>query len=134
MSEQESGTHGAAEDDLLKKEFSREEHAGRWTRGEDWREPDMPDEDEPDADRALEGSLGAQLAGVEDWDAIELRSDLARHLDRTAFPGTPERLTLVLAEHQAEQRLQDLIASLPADATFGSLAELLSALGLPVEH
>jgi hypothetical protein len=134
MSEQESGTHGAQEDDKLKEEFRSEQRAGRWARGEDWREPDMPDEDEPDAERALGGSLGAQFAGLEDWDAIELRSDLARHLDRTAFPGTPEHLAQVLAGHQAEQRLQDLVASLPADVTFGNLAELLSALGLPVEY
>jgi hypothetical protein len=133
MSEQESGTHGAHEDDLLKKEFRSELEARRWTRGEDWREPDMPDEDEPDADRALTGSLGAQMAG-EDWDAIELRSDLARHLDRTAFPGTRDHLVSVLEAHQAEQRLQDLIASLPARSRFASLAELLTALGLPVEH
>lgn len=134
MSEQESGTHGAQEDDLLKKEFRSEREAGRWTRGEDWREPDMPDEDEPEADRALGGSAGAPLADVEDWDAIELRSDLARHLDRTAFPGTREHLAEVLAAHQAQQRLQDLVASLPAKARFTSLAELLAALGLPVEH
>jgi hypothetical protein len=134
MSEQESGTHGAPEDDALEREFRSERQARRWTRGEDWREPDMPDEDEPEASRALEGSLGEQQPGVADWDAIELRSDLARHLDRTAFPGTPEHLTQVLAEHQAGQRLQDLIASLPAGTTFASLADLLVALGLPVEH
>jgi hypothetical protein len=134
MSEQESGTHGAREDDALEKEFRSEREARRWTRGEDWREPDMPDEDEPEADRALAGSLGARLAGVEDWDAIELRSDLARHLDRTAFPGTRDHLAEVLAGHQAQQQLQDLIASLPPDARFSSLAELLTALGLPVEH
>jgi hypothetical protein len=134
MSEQESGTHGAHEDDLLKKEFRSELEARRWTRGEDWREPDMPDEDEPEADRALAGSPGARLAGGQDWDAIELRSDLARHLDRTAFPGTRDHLADILAAHQAEQRLQDLIASLPARARFSSLAELLTALGLPVEH
>jgi hypothetical protein len=133
MSEQESGTHGAQHDDKLKEEFRSEQRAGS-IRGEDWREPDMPDEDEPEAERALEGSLGAQFAGVEDWDAVELRSDLARHLDRTAFPGTPEHLAQVLAGHQAEQRLQDLVASLPAGVTFGNLAELLSALGLPVDY
>lgn len=132
MSEQESGTHGPHEDDLLKKEFRSELEAR--TRGEDWREPDMPDEDEPEADRALAGSPEALLAGVEDWDAIELRSDLARHLDRTAFPGTRDHLLAVLAAHQAEQRLQDLVASLPAGSEFSSLAELLSALGLPVER
>jgi hypothetical protein len=131
MSEQESGTVGRQRDDALKHEFRTELRSGRQARGEDWREPDMPDSDEPDAGRALAGSPGAGVAG---WDEIELRSDLARHLDRTAFPGTRDHLVRVLAAHQAEQRLQDLVASLPGRSRFDSLAELLSALNLPVER
>jgi hypothetical protein len=131
MSEQESATHARHEDDALKREF-RSELQRRWAaRGEDWREPDMPDEDEPEADRALAGSADARLAGVEDRDTIELRSDLARHLDRTAFPGTRAHLLTILEAHGAEQRLHDLVASLPAGTKVASLADLLTALGLP---
>ncbi len=133
MSEQESATHGRHEDDALKREF-RSELQRRWAvRGEDWREPDMPDEDEADADRALAGSPDAGLAGVENRDAIELRSDLARHLDRTAFPGTRAHLLRILVAHHAEQRLQDLVATLPGRGSYASLGEVLTALGLPVE-
>jgi hypothetical protein len=70
----------------------------------------------------------------EDWEAIELRSDLARHLDRTAFPAARAHLLETLAAHQAEQRLLDLVSSLPDGATFASLGELLGALGLPMEE
>ncbi len=35
---------------------------------------------------APQGRPGATPPGA-DWETIELRSDLARHLDRTAFPG-----------------------------------------------
>jgi hypothetical protein len=133
MSEQESATHARHEDDALKREF-RGELQRRWAaRGEDWREPDMPDEDEPEADRALAGSADARLAGVADRDAIELRSDLARHLDRTAFPGTRAHLLRILEAHGAEQRLRDLVAALPAGTKVASLADLLAALGLPAE-
>jgi hypothetical protein len=132
MSEQESATHGRQEDDALKREFRGELERRRAVRGEDWREPDMPDEDEPEADRALAGSPEAALAG-QPREAIELRSDLARHLDRTAFPGTRAHLLKILAAHQAEQRLRDLVASLPAGTKYASLAEVLTALGLPVE-
>jgi len=132
MSEQESATHGRHEDDALKREF-RSELQRRWAaRGEDWREPDMPDEDEPEADRALAGSPET-LARTANWDAIELRSDLARHLDRTAFPGTRDHLVKILAAHSAEQRLRDLVSSLPDGMTFARFAELLTALGVPVE-
>jgi hypothetical protein len=132
MSEQESATHGRQEDDALKREFRSELQRRRATRGEDWREPDMPDDDEPEAERALAGSPDAALAG-QPREAIEVRSDLARHLDRTAFPGTRAHLLKILAAHQADQRLRDMVGSLPAGARFASLAELLTALGLPVE-
>src|SRR6266516_410602 len=92
-----------------------------------------PPEDEPEATWAPEGRPGGTPPG-ESWDTIELRSDLARHLDRTAFPATRERLLEILAAHQAEQRLLDLVSPLPEGATYASLAELLPAPGLPIEH
>ena len=133
MSDQESATHGRHEDDALKREFRSELQRRRAARGEDWREPDMPDEDEPEADRALAGSPEMRLADGTDWDAIELRSDLARHLDRNAFPGTRDHLVRILAAHNAEQRLRDLVSALPDGVTFARFTELLTALGLPVE-
>jgi hypothetical protein len=129
MSEQVSGPHGPREDDALKREVRSELEGHR----EEWREPDLPDEDELEATGALEGRFGGTPPG-EDWEAIELRSDLARHLDRTAFPATRAHLLETLAAHQAGQRLLDLVSSLPEGATFASLSELLPALGLPVEE
>src|SRR5712691_13073749 len=45
---------------------------------------------------APEGRFAGTPPG-EDWEAIELRSDLARHLDRTAFPATRAYLLETLA-------------------------------------
>ena len=133
MSEQTGGTHGPREDDALKREVRSELQAHRATRAEEWLEPEPPAEDEPEATWAPEGRPGGTPPG-ESWETIELRSDLARHLDRTAFPATRARLLEVLASHQAEQRLLDLVSPLPEDATFASLSELLHALGIPVEE
>ena len=133
MSEQESGTHGPREDEALKREVRSELQAHRATRAEEWLEPEPPGEDEPEATWAPEGRPGATPPG-EDWDTIELRSNLARHLDRTAFPATRAHLLETLTGHQAEQQLLDLVSSLPADATFASLGQVLRALGLPVEQ
>jgi hypothetical protein len=133
MSEQDSGTHGPREDDALKREVRSELQANRATRAEEWLEPEPPAEDEPEATWAPAGRPGATPPG-EDWDTIELRSNLARHLDRTAFPATRAHLLETLASHQAEQRLLGLVSSLPADATLASLGELLRALGLPIEQ
>jgi len=129
MSEQVSGTHGPREDDALKREVRSELEGHR----EEWREPDLPDEDELEATGALEGRFGGTPAG-EGWEAIELRSDLARHLDRAAFPATRAHLLEILTAYQAEERLLDLVSSLPDGTTFASLGELLRALGLPVEE
>ncbi len=129
MSEQASGTHGPREDDAIKRQDRSELQA----HGEEWPEPESSGEDEPDTTWAPEGRFAGTLPG-EDWEAIELRSDLARHLDRTAFPATRPRLLETLTQHQAEQRLLDLVSSLPDTATFASLGELLRALGLPIEE
>jgi hypothetical protein len=123
MSEQVSGTHGPAEDDAIKRQDRSELRA----HGEEWPEPESSGEDEP------EGRFAGTLPG-EDWQAIELRSDLARHLDRTAFPAARAQLLETLTAHQAEQRLLDLVSSLPDGTTFASLGELLPALGLPIEE
>ncbi|MGI9006794.1 MAG: DUF2795 domain-containing protein [Streptosporangiaceae bacterium] len=90
-------------------------------------------EDEPAATWVPEGRFAGTPHG-EDWEVIELRSDLARHLDRTAFPGTRAHLVETLAAHQADPRLLDLVSSLPDDATFASLGELFRVLGLPMEE
>ena len=126
MSEQVSGTHGPREDDAIRRRDRSELQA----HGEEWPEPESSGED---ATWAPEGRFTETLPG-EDWKTIELRSDLARHLDRTAFPVTRAHLLKTLAAHQAEQRLLDLVSSLPADARFASLGELLRVLGLPVEE
>ncbi|HKB29360.1 MAG TPA: DUF2795 domain-containing protein [Streptosporangiaceae bacterium] len=133
MSEQAGGKHGPREDDALKREVRSELEANRATRAEEWLEPEPPGEDEPEATWVLAGRPGGTPAG-EDWETIELRSDLARHLDRTAFPATRAHLLETLAAHQAEQRLLDLVSSLPGNARFASLGELLRALGLPIEE
>ena len=129
VSEQISGTHGPAEDDAIKRQDRDELRA----HGEEWPEPESSGEDEPAAVWAPEGRFAGTRPG-EDWEAIELRSDLARHLDRTAFPATRAHLLETLTAYQAEQRLLDLVSSLPDGTTFTSLGELLKALGLPIEE
>ena len=133
MTEQESGTHGARQDDALKREVHSELQAKRATRAEEWLEPEPPAEDEPEATWALTGRPGGTPPD-EDWDTIELRSTLAAHLERAAFPADRDKLLDTLTSHQAEQRLLDLVSTVPDDVTFASFGELARALGLPVEH
>jgi hypothetical protein len=129
MSEQVSGTHGPREDDAIKRQDRDELQA----HGEEWPEPESEGEDEPQPTWAPEGRFAGTPHG-EDWKGIEVRSDLARHLDRSAFPATRAHLLETLTSRQAEQRLLDLVSSLPDDASFASLSELVRALGLPMEE
>jgi Protein of unknown function (DUF2795) len=127
-----SSTHGPRQDDALKRETRSEVQAGRATRSEEWREPEPPGEDQPDATWAPAGQPGS-APPAEDFEAIQLRSDLARHLDAAAFPAGRGHLVETLAAHHAPQRLLDIVAGLPEDARFANLHELLTALGLPIE-
>jgi hypothetical protein len=127
MSEQVSAKHGAVEDDAIKRQDRSELQA----RGEEWPDPESADA-EAGAVWAPEGRFGPRP--MEDWQTIELRSDLARRLNRTAFPATRSHLLEVLDAQDSGQRLVDLVSSLPDGASFGSLGELLRGLGLPVEE
>lgn len=129
MSEQVSGTHGPAEDDAIK----RQDRGDLRAHGEEWPEPESWGEGKPEASWAAEGRFAGTPAG-KNWEAIELRSDLARHLDRSAFPATRAHLLETLAAHQAGQGLLDLVSSLPREAEFATFGELLRVLGLPMEE
>lgn len=125
MSEQVSGTHGRVEDEAIKRQDLGE------LRGHELR---------PDTDVAADTGTPAVWApegrfapAAEDWQAIELRAELARRLDRTTFPAGRAQLLATLTAKDANQPLLDLVAQLPADATVGSMSELIRALGLPVE-
>ncbi len=128
MSEQVSGTHGPAEDDAIK----RQDRSDLQEHGAEWPESESPGQGEPEAIWAEEGRFAGQPG--EDWEVIELRSHLARQLDRTAFPASRDSLLEILTARLAEQRLLDLVSSLPPDARYASLSELLQAMGLPAEH
>jgi len=131
VSEQASGTHGPARDEAIKRQDEAEaaEYAGQW--------PDPDEEPDDETEREAIWAPAARLAESpvpEDWEAVELRSDLARHLDRTAWPLTRRRLVEILTERNAGDRLVELAASLPAGHRYRSLAELARALDLEPEE
>jgi hypothetical protein len=127
MSEQTGGKHGPAEDDAIK----RQDRADLQEQDEEWPGPASPDD--PQEVWAEEGRF-AGTPPDEDFQGIELRSDLARQLHRTDYPVTRARLLEILNRELADQRLLDLASALPDKASFGTLAELLEAMGLPVDH
>jgi hypothetical protein len=131
VSEQASGTHGPLRDDAIKPQDEAEarQYAGEWPAPEE--EPE--DETEREAIWAPAARLAESPAG-ENWEAVELRSDLARHLDRTVWPVSRDRLLEILTERNAGDGLLALAASLPERQRYESLRELLMALGLEPEE
>jgi hypothetical protein len=131
VSEQASGTHGPLRDEAIKRDDEAEarQYAGEW--------PEPEEEPEDETEREATWAPAARLADSptpEDWEAVELRSDLARHLDRTVWPVSRERLLEILTERNAGDRLLELAASLPDGQRYSSLRELLRALDLEPEE
>jgi hypothetical protein len=131
VSEQGSGTHGPVRDEAIK----RQDEAEARDYVEEWPEPETEPDDE--TEREATWAPAARLGDSptpEDWEAVELRSDLARHLDRTVWPATRERLQELLTERNAGDRLLELLTSLPEGRRYASLGELTRALGLEPEE
>ena len=131
MSEQASGTHGPLHDEAIKRQDEAEarQYAGEW--------PAPEEEPEGETEREAVWAPAARLAESpvpQDWEAIEVRSDLARHLDRTVWPVSRESLLEILTERNAGERLLELAASLPEGQRYESLRELTHALGLEPEE
>jgi hypothetical protein len=125
--------HGPREDDALKRELRGDLQAHRATRAEEWREPEAAGEDEPEPDETA-GTPEGRARPADEEAALDLRSDLARHLGRSVLPGDKARVMTILEANNAPQRLLDLVSSLPAKTTWTTMRELYLALGLPVEH
>jgi hypothetical protein len=131
VSEQTGGTHGPVRDEAIKRQDEAEarEYAGEWP------EPEQEPEDE--TEREAIWAPAARLADSpvpEDWQAVELRSDLARYLHRTDWPVTRGRLLEILTERNAGDRLIELAAFLPEGPRYQSLHELARALKLEPEE
>ncbi len=117
VSEQASGTHGPVRDEAIKRQDQAEVRAYTGN----WPEPDQGPDDETEREAI--------------WaPAARLASDVARHLDRTAWPVTRKRLLEILTQRSAGDRLLELAASLPQGHRYHSLRELARALGLEPEQ
>ena len=131
MSEQASGTHGPLRDDAIKRQDEAEarQYAGEW--------PEQEEEPEDETEREATWAPAARLAESptpEDFEAVELRSDLGRHLDRSVWPVSRDRLLEILTERNAGDGLLALAATLPKGRRYESLRELLRALDLEPEE
>jgi hypothetical protein len=119
--ERGSDKHGARLDDAMSAEVSGEVRGGGPTRTEEWHqaEPEGEDQRRPYPRGGPEPGTSEGLTPQQ----VELRSELAQHLDQHAFPGDRATLERVLVAHHAPDRLLEAVRSLPGDVRFRNLNE-----------
>jgi hypothetical protein len=114
---QQTDRHGAALDDVL----ARDEQAFH---------TDGHTQQSDDYDESIE--RGGTPDGMSRTD-VEVRSEIARFLGTSAFPGDRERLVLVAAENHAPDEVVARLRSLPPEETFTNVQDVARTLGLGVE-
>ena len=121
-------------DDELKHETQGLIRGGHQTHAEEWKEPEPSGEDQPDVDLNPAGTLaGGTPPGMNAAD-IEGRSELARFVGKASYPVVREQLIELAIDHQAPDRIVDLVKRLPSGRTFETLNDVWEALGGHVEH
>ncbi|WP_405578448.1 DUF2795 domain-containing protein [Streptomyces sp. NBC_01190] len=133
MMDQGQNKTGSVRDDELKREMQGELKANRAVGVEEVYEPQPSGEDQPEAEFGGSVSPGAPApSGMTPRD-VAIRSELARHVDRSVFPAKRSALLSALHRHNAPDRLVDLVAALPADEHYPNIQTVVQALGFGVE-
>ncbi|OEV04366.1 hypothetical protein AN216_08250 [Streptomyces oceani] len=119
-------------DDEIKKEMHGRLHSGHPTRAQQEKDPEPgADDDSWLAERPQSAGSGRDSeSGEAETEAEELRSDLARHLGRTAFPADRRTLVRTLLATQAPDDLVDTVRTLPhGGEEYRTVQEVVVALG-----
>jgi hypothetical protein len=128
---QETGPVSPRQDEQQAHETQGLVHSGHPTRVEEFRDPEPAGEDQPTTDGTLTDLPGTP-PGMEP-DDVEQRSEIARHLGTTAFPGDRDSLVAKALENQATDRVVRLLEGLP-DGQFENVQDVARALGLGTEQ
>lgn len=131
--ERGSDKHGRRLDEALKGETAGMMRAGRDTHAEEWKSAEPSGEDEPDVDRAPNGTLTGGVPAGMTVDDVEGRAELASYLDRSVLPCDRDGLVADATGNSAPDRVLDELRSLPAGVEYATVSEVWVALGHAVE-
>src|SRR5665647_1151310 len=122
--ERGSDKHGQRLDEAMDKETRNLVRAGRETRGEEWRSPEPPGEDQPEVDRSPGGGLhGGLPEGLSDRD-VEGRAELAALLGRAIWPAETPQIQARVQEQGGRDEVIDLVGGLPPGRVYANVAEV----------
>jgi hypothetical protein len=129
-----SNKAGPLHDDELAKEVRGEVQGGHSPRVEEWREPEPPGDDQPDAAEIEDAdeTVPAAPPGMSSGD-VAGRSRLASYLDQSAFPADRSRLLEVAGGNNAPDDVLAELRRLPAGQTHQHVSDVWQALGHHVE-
>ena len=135
MTERGSDKSGPRLDEEREKEAEpMERGAPVQSRAEEFREMEGPSDDEPTPDARLHGDRGMVPEGELGPDELEVRSDIARHLDPSIFPANRDGLLRNAGDNNAPEGILSQLARLPDDTTFENVQAVWKALGGAVEE
>jgi Protein of unknown function (DUF2795) len=134
MSEQRSGKYGPREDEMLAAETEGLVRSGHSTRAEEWRDPEPSAEDEPDVDLVPNADASAGPGMDMSADDVEGRSDLARYLGISAFPGNRQTLVDVATDNNAPDAMLATLQRLPDGREFQNVNDVWETLGGATEQ
>ena len=127
--ERQSAKHSPRLDEQLQQETeSMVRAAPVESRVEEHREQEPAGDDEPVADALLQGGRDPVNNPNPDHDALQDRSELARFLEPSAFPGDRERLLAAAMQEQAPQWILSSLERLP-DGSYANVERVWEALG-----
>jgi uncharacterized protein DUF2795 len=132
MTDQGTNKTGFARDDELKKEMQDALRTTRAVRSE------LPFEPRPGGadDELVPAGTAVPEAGAPSGmtpEGVTVRSELARHLDRSVYPARRAALLSALHRHQAPDSLVDRVSALPPDERYPNVQAVVKALGFGVE-
>lgn len=109
-------------DDEMKHELQGLLRSGHPTRTEEWHDPEPTAEDDPAV------AYGPVTPGRAPTSLESVRWELARSLNRAAFPAGPRELMRTLDRQHAPDALVEALERLPRRARYGNVQELAEAL------
>ncbi|QPP10406.1 DUF2795 domain-containing protein [Streptomyces bathyalis] len=116
-------------DDEAKREMQGWIRSGHPTRAEEWDDPEPGADDDPEiTEHPVQ--QGLRSTDREEAEDEALRSELARHLGRGAFPAGREGLKRTLMDQYAPDFLVETVRELPKGGEkYGNVQEVMAALG-----
>ena len=128
-----STKHNPRLDEELEHEIQGMLKAERATRAHEWREAEPVAEGEPDIAADPAGTLvGGVPVGMTE-DAVVVRAELARWLDRADFPSNGPDLVEAALDHRAPDAVVAELQRLPEGETYERIGDVVRALGYPTE-